>query len=82
MKRCAELSIVLYLEKFKNIQFEWSNEIQDSSDTLKLKLMYLPVLSLPDFEALVILKTNTSPVIIGAALLQKQMDGKSCTIID
>ena len=53
---------------------------QTAFDSLKERLILVPILSYPDFELPFILYTDASGTGLGAVLSQKQKDGKEHVI--
>lgn len=68
-------TIALPLNKLTRVTeaFEWTDQRQNSFDTLKTKLMEAPSLALPDFTLPFLLYTDASFVGLGAALHQKRI---------
>jgi len=56
--------------------FEWSQECQITFDELKRRLVTLPVLAYPSFDADFVLETDASHQSLDAVLSQRQQDGR------
>ena len=60
----------------KDTPFIWGSEQQQAFDTIKEKLITVPVLAHPNFKKLFLLYTDASKEGVGAILAQKQPDGR------
>jgi len=60
----------------KNAIYEWSQECQVAFDGLRRRLVTPPLLAYPNFDVDVVLDTDASYQDLGAALLQRQKDGR------
>ena len=63
-------------KKDKPTKVRWSEECQQSLDSIKKLLSSSPVIILPDFEKQFILRTDASSRGLGAALMQMAEDGE------
>jgi transposase InsO family protein len=74
----SSIAAPLHRFKNKNVPFEWSNECQQSFDTLKQKLSQYPLLAFYDGKSPLKLKVNTdaSNIGIGGVLHQMGEDGR------
>jgi hypothetical protein len=64
----------------KNVAWTWSEEAQETFNTLKEKLSEFPILKRPDFGKVFILHTDWSALSIGAILGQLDEEGKEYVI--
>ncbi len=70
----------LYALLKKDVAWTWSEEAQETFDTLKEKLSKFPILRRPDFSKVFILHTNQSALGISAILDQLDEEGKEYVI--
>ena len=64
----------------KKVLFEWTHMCQEAFTLLKNKLTSYPILQFPDFEQQFILSIDASDTGIGAALEQRDKNGRTTTI--
>ena len=76
MKDCAQLAKPLYRLTEKNHLFRWTDQCQQSFDTLRQRLVSAPILAFPDCTREFILDTDASEQGIGAVLSQIHQDGR------
>jgi hypothetical protein len=70
----------LYALLKKDVAWTWSEEAQETFNTLKEKLSKFPILKRPDFSKVFILHTDWSALGIGAILSQLDEEGKEYVI--
>jgi len=70
----------LYALLKKDVAWTWNEEAQEAFNTLKEKLLKLPILRRPDFNKVFILHTNWSVLGIGAILGKFNEEGKEYVI--
>lgn len=64
----------------KDSTFKWGREQEESFTQLKEALMSAPVLRLPDYEQPFEIHTDASKVALGAALMQRDEEGKAYAV--
>ena len=79
VKNFADIARPLHKASEKKSPFLWTPEAQDELETLKRKLMSIPILALPSMQEPFILCTDASKTAMGAVLSQVQ-DGQERAI--
>jgi hypothetical protein len=64
----------------KDTKFKWTSECQDAFESLKEKLITVPILAFPDMNKPFILTYDASKITIGYILLQLGDDNKEHVI--
>ena len=76
VKDCAQLAKPLYRLTENNHLFRWTDQCQQSFDTLRQRLVSAPILAFPDCTREFILDTDANEQGIGAVLSQIHQDGR------
>ena len=76
----AQLARPLYRLTEETAPFKWSDDCQESFNTLRECLSSAPVLAYPDFNRPFILDTDASDIGIGGVLSQLDDEGRECVI--
>ena len=72
----ADIAAVLHTATSGNGILEWTGEMQEAFDELRIKLTSPPVLAYSDLEKPFVVETDASSVSVGAVLVQKKEDRK------
>ena len=58
------------IDRLRKNQFSWDDKAEQAFQQLKLKMISLPTLTLPDFDKLFVVEADASGKGIGAVLMQ------------